>query len=197
MKKIICLALFALITLSASSQVRIEAGTSIGGFKVATLNYRAKAGITAGVFYDFGFQSSPNEFIAAGLQYTETGYNSQFNDGKVSWIQLPVESRTILPLGDKFSFIIDAGFFAGYALSRSLIHYYEYDSEPVTADISNSVRKFNFGTTIGVGLGMGRFSLRLNWQRGFLNLLGDNGYYNTNDFKTKTWRITAAFKFGR
>lgn len=195
MKKIFCLASFLLITLSASSQVRIEAGTSIGGFKTALVNYSAKAGITAGAFYDFGFESNPNEFLAVGLQYTETGYEAQGLDGKVSWIQLPLESHTKLKAGDKLFMLFDVGIFFGYALSRSTNVYWKYGDTPMVTDISDSVKKFNFGSTAGIGIGLSKFSLILNWQRGILNLMGPtpDDIFTTNSYNTNSWRIALGF----
>ena len=197
MKKIICLTLVALMALSASAQIRIEAGTSIGGFRGTQLEYKAKAGITAGAFYDIGFQGNPYEFLAVGLQYTENGYEAKGMDGKVSWIQLPIESRTKIALNDKLSLIIDAGAFFGYALKRSTNVYWKYDSSPVVTDISDSVRKFNFGGSFGLGMGLGKFNFRINWQRGLLNLMGPTpgDVYSTNAYKTSSLRIVAGFSF--
>ncbi|MCQ2150989.1 MAG: PorT family protein [Bacteroidales bacterium] len=198
MKKILCLALFALMALSASAQIRIEAGTSIGGFKgTSSLEYKAKAGITAGAFYDIGFQGNPYEFLAVGLQYTENGYEAKGMDGKVSWIQLPVESRTKIAMNNNISLLVDAGVFFGYALKRSANVYWTYDSTPVVTDISDSVRKFNLGGSFGLGLGLGKFSLRFNWQRGILNLMGPTpgDVFTTNAYNTSSLRIVAGFSF--
>lgn len=197
MKKVLCFVISALVALSASSQIRIEAGTSIGGFRGTTGNYSETAGITAGAFYDFGFQGNPYEFLAIGLQYTENGYESSGMDGKVSWVQLPIESRSKIAISDNLFLYVDAGLFFGYALSRSANVYWKYDSTPVVTDISDSVRKFNFGTTAGVGLGIGRISFRFNWQRGFLNLMGPTpgDVFKTNSYNTNSWRLTASFSF--
>ena len=197
MKKIIFLALIALMALPASAQIRIEAGTSIGGFRGTPTNYRAKAGITASVFYDIGFNDLPHEFLAVGLQYTENGYEASGMDGKVSWIQLPVESHTRIELADRFPLFVDAGLFFGFALSRKTNVYWKYDSSPVVTDISDSIRRFNFGTTVGIGLGLDRFSIRVNWQRGFLNLMGPTpgDVFSTNAYNTNSLRITAGFSF--
>ena len=124
------------VSLPASAQIRIEAGTSIGGFRTTSSGYGAKAGVTAGAFYDIGFQGSPYEFLALGLQYTETGYDSSGMDGKVTWLQLPIESRTKFGINGNFYLIADAGIFLGYALSRMTKVYWTYDSTPVETDIS-------------------------------------------------------------
>ena len=196
MKKILCLAVFALMALSASAQIRIEAGTSIGGFRGTPLENKAKAGITAGAFYDIGFQGNPYESLAVGLQYTENGYEAKGMDGKVSWLQLPVESHTKIALNDNFSLLVDAGVFIGYALKRSTNVYWT-DSTPVVTDISDSVRKFNFGGSFGLGMGLGKFNFRINWQRGLLNLMGPTpgDVYSTNAYKTSSLRIVAGFSF--
>ncbi len=197
MKKIFCFALIALFALPASAQIRIEAGTSIGGFRTTSSGYGAKAGVTAGAFYDIGFQGSPYEFLALGLQYTETGYDSSGMDGKVTWLQLPIESRTKFGINGNFYLIADAGIFLGYALSRMTKVYWTYDSSPVETDISESVRRFNLGTSLAVGLGLGKFSVRLNWQRGLLNLMGPTpgNVYRTNGYCTSSLRIALSYGF--
>lgn len=192
MKKILLLAVFACAALSVSSQIRVEAGTSIGGFRGTTSNYSETAGVTAGAYYDLGFQSNPYEFLGIGLQFTQTGFESSGMDGMSSWIQLPIESRSRVAISDNLFLYVDAGFFFGYALSNSANIYWSYGGKPVCTDISDSVRKFNFGTSAGVGLGLGRLSLRFNWQRGFLNLMGPtpDDVFSTNDYRTNSWRFT-------
>lgn len=189
------------MTLSISAQFSIDAGLAVGGFKNSGMdNYNNKTGVTAGAYYAFKISDfeaeQAGEFLNFGLQFTQTGYQSNNLEGKTSWIQLPVVSRTKCSLGDDFSLFVDAGIFFGFALKSESTFNFLYAGQKEYVDLSGSIRKFNFGGNFGVGLAYDRFSLLLSWQRGLLNLMGNTPeigntpVYSTNSFCTKSWRLT-------
>ncbi len=201
MKKIALTIIALAMTVSISAQFNIDAGLAVGGFKNSGMdNYRGKTGVTAGAYYalkisDFE-EEQAGEFLNFGLQFTQTGYQSNNLEGKTSWIQLPVVSRTRFSIRDELYLLVDAGIFFGYALKSESTFNFLYGGQKQYVDLSGSIRKFNFGGSFGVGLAYDRFSLLLNWQRGLLNLMGDTPeigrtpVYSTNDFCTKSWRLT-------
>lgn len=201
MRKLALTIIALAMTLSISAQFSIDAGLAVGGFKNSGMdNYSNKSGVTAGAYYAFKISDfeaeQAGEFLNFGLQFTQTGYKSNNLEGNTSWIQLPVVSRTKCSLGDDFSLFVDAGIFFGYALKSESTFNLLYGGQKEYVDLSGSIRKFNFGGSFGVGLAYDRFSLLLSWQRGLLNLMGDaptiggTPVYSTNDFTTKSWRLT-------
>ena len=193
------------LTISLAAQVRIDAGMSIGGYNGTTLNYSARTGFTGGVYYDFKYSSfgdsNSGEYLSAGLQFTQTNYDSNQMEGSTSWLQLPVLTRTKCGLSENLYLYADAGMFGGYALNNKTTMTWSYDGRLVETDLSDCVRNFNFGIIGGVGLGYRSFSILVQWQRGVLNLMGktptigNTPIFSTNNYCTNSWRLILSYSF--
>ncbi|MGI8952716.1 MAG: porin family protein [Chitinophagaceae bacterium] len=163
------------------------------------LNYSSQGGKKDGVQ---GIATSdffaPNPVPPGAPKYV---YASFKNEAALNYIELPLLAKIIFPLGEKFSFFIDGGPYAGYLLKAknissgsSMVYLDKAETQPLpigtqsfdsTADVTKNIKRFNAGIQGGIGiavkLGNGELMLTGGGNYGLINIQknADDGKNNT------------------
>ncbi len=175
MKKILLIALMAVMTVSASAQVEegFRFGAQVfGGFSTVTGenadNCSSKFAYGAGVIAEYNFNEKL--YLGSGLNFQNKGFNEKGIDGSINflYVTLPIHFGGHIAFNDKLALNIQGGPQLGFGLAGSSIEIYGYD----TIDYSDYGKRFEVGLGVKVGVEFSKFQV---------NLLGNYGLTESTD----------------
>ena len=122
-KLILSIAVLALAAISASAQINLEAGMSLGNYKYNN-NFTSKPALNFGVSYDIFMGSAGGEdlFIEPGVRFVmkNAALTNESNISlNLSWLEVPVYFGSSVDLGN-FTLVGKVGIYYAYDLSQTV-----------------------------------------------------------------------------
>lgn len=195
MKKVLLTIACAVIAISASAQIKVEAGAAFGGFNKMS-GFSSAPGFFINGLYDIGIGSRDREnvYIETGIGYLMNAVKDDSNGSncKTSWLKVPV--------------LLGSDFHAGNGeLNAAVGLYYAYglagkiDNSGVALDIMHNSTEavnifkphdFGFEAKVGYTFGMG-VGIFVDYVTGLANIAAQS----YSDAKTNVFGIGVNFKF--
>ncbi len=193
MKKIFTMVVLALTTLSMSAQEDSKL-TITAGVGMATLagddtdGVDSKIAFKVGATYDFNI--SENFAIVPGAELLCNGYKLDGIDGDIHTytLKVPVLAAYKFNISDNFDLSVKAGPYLAYGLFGSDIEFYGSGTYNVYDDEMGGER-LDAGIVAAVSADFGKWSVGLEFSRGFLKAIEDTKAYN------QVYGVTVGYKF--
>lgn len=195
MKKVLLTIACAIIAISASAQLKVEAGVNIGGFSKMS-GFNSAPGFFINGLYDIPVGSSSSEafYIETGLGFLMNNVKDQDNGSgvKTSWLKVPVLFGSDHQIGNG-NIIAALGVYYAYGLSGKI------DNSGIALDIMhnsteavNVFKQHDFGVECkagyAFGMGLGVF---IDYQLGLANIAAQPH----SDAKSDIFALGLNFKF--
>lgn len=182
----------ALATLSMSAQEdsKITYTAGVGMSSLAgdeTDGVKSKIAFKVGATYNFSI--SENFSVIPGAELVCKGYGLEWVDGDIHTysLQIPVLAAYKFAVTDEINLVAQAGPYVSYGLFGSDI---EYPSGKVNVyDDECGGERLDAGIIAGVSAEFGKWSVGLQYSRGFLKAIKDTKAYN------QAYGVTVGYKF--
>jgi hypothetical protein len=193
MKKIFSMVVLALATLSMSAQedskITYTAGVGMSSL-VGDDTDAVKSKIAFKVGATYNFSISENFSVIPGAELVCKGYGMDFVDGDLHTysLQIPVLAAYKFAVTDEINLVAKAGPYVAYGLFGSDIEFVGGGKVNVYDDEWGGER-LDAGIIAGVSAEFGKWSVGLEYSRGFLKAAKDTKAYN------QAYGVTVGYKF--
>jgi hypothetical protein len=191
MKKIFSMVVLALATLSMSAQedskITFTAGVGMSSLAGDDTNgVESKIAYKVGATYNFNI--CENFSVIPGAELVCKGYGLEFVDGDIHTysIQIPVLAAYKFAVTDEINLVAQAGPYVSYGLFGSDIEGY---GESFNVYDDGWGERLDAGIIAGVSAEFGKWSVGLEYSRGFLKAIKDAKAYN------QAYGVTVGYKF--
>lgn len=158
----------------AQAQLSVKGGLNIANFNDTDASYDSRAGIMAGLTYDFAVPMSPIT-IQPGVFYAQKGAELGDGKAKLDYLEIPVVA--------KFDFILDNPMltphvYFGPYLGFNINAEGEVAGGEGSVDIDDVVKGTDFGVAVGAGADINRFNVGVRYSAGLTDTFEDGDEKN-------------------
>lgn len=187
--------LIFITTPDAQAQLGVKGGLNVANFNDTDASADSRAGIMAGLTYDFGVPMSPIT-IQPGVFYAQKG--AKLSEGnveattKLDYIEIPVVA--------KFNFILDNPMLTPHVYFGPYLGFNINAEQEVsggensgTVDIDDAVKGTDFGVVVGAGADITRFNVGVRYSAGLSDIAEDDSF--DGDGKNGVFSIVVGIDF--